>query len=72
MQEISSESERCGHAGIATFVRLRLQFSGSSVKGIAHDGMADGGHVDADLVGASGFDLHFDERKLAIGRVEFS
>ena len=41
-----------------------------AVERIADDGMAERGHVDADLVGASGLDAHGDEGEAAEGRLD--
>ena len=38
-----------------------------AVEGVAYDGMAEGLGVDADLVGAAGFDADFDEGEGAVG-----
>ena len=40
---------------------------GGAVEGVADDGVAEGLHVDADLVGAAGFDADFDEGEGAVG-----
>ena len=40
---------------------------GGAVEGVADDGVAEGLGVDADLVGAAGFDADFDEGEGAIG-----
>lgn len=42
---------------------------GSSVEGIADDGVAKGLHVDANLMGAAGFDADLDEREDSVGRL---
>jgi hypothetical protein len=40
---------------------------GGAVEGVADDGVAEGLHVDADLVGAAGFDADLDEGEGAVG-----
>ena len=39
----------------------------SSVEGVADDGMAEGLSMDADLVGAAGFDTYLDQGEGAVG-----
>ena len=58
--------------GGAAFVRLGAQFGRRAVERISHNRMAERRHVHADLVGASGFDFHFEQRELAIRRIDFS
>ena len=43
---------------------------GAAVFAVAHDGMADGGHVDAELVGAAGQRLQFDPDGAVSGAVD--
>ena len=40
---------------------------GGAVEGVADDGMAEGLHVDADLVGAAGLDADLDQGEGAVG-----
>ena len=40
---------------------------GGAVEGVADDGVAEGLHVDANLVGAAGFDTNLDEGEGAVG-----
>src|SRR5271170_4275233 len=42
---------------------------GSTVERVADDGVAEGLHVDADLVGATSLDADFDEGEYAVGGV---
>lgn len=42
----------------------------SSVKGVADDGVSDGGKMDTNLMGPSGFDLHLDQSEMPIARLE--
>lgn len=42
-----------------------------AVGGVAQNGVADAGHVEADLVGASGFNLHFQETAPTPGVIHF-
>src|SRR5580658_10471605 len=69
MQEIAFQLQRGGHAGRSPLVRLRTQFTGRAVERVAHHGMAERRDMNANLVGAPGFDLHFEKSELAIGRV---
>ena len=63
-----------GEAGGVEEVAVELVFGGEAgdgmrgaVEGIADDGMAEGLGVDADLMGAAGFDADFDEGEGAVG-----
>ncbi len=77
MEEIAIEPEALG-LGIATrgaggsslCGNLISELRRGAVESIADDGMADGGHVDANLVGTARFDADADQGELAEARVE--
>src|SRR5579862_2101340 len=68
MQEISRQRKR------GTFVRGAAascpHLAWCTVEHIAHDRVPQRRHVDADLMGAAGIDLHFDQGELSKRRVE--
>ena len=61
MKEVSVEFEWLGVAG-------RANDDGGLRRGVADDGVAEGLHVDADLVGAAGLDADLDQGEGAVGR----
>jgi hypothetical protein len=63
------EGEVGGVEEVAVELEIRCEAGDEvrgAVEGVANDGMAEGLRVDADLMGAAGFDLDFDEREGAV------
>jgi len=63
--------ERCGVQEIALQGEVADLFW-RAIENIANNGMSDRGQVHADLVGASGLDLEFEQRKFAVIGVQLT
>ena len=66
-----------GEVGGVKKISVQIEFRGEtrddmgrSVEGIADDGVAEGLHMDTDLMGAAGFNADLDECKGAIRRLD--
>ncbi len=77
MEEVAIEPESlglgitpCGTGGCSLCGDLISELGGGAVDRIANDGMTDGGHVDANLVGTACLDADAYERELAEAGVE--
>ena len=61
VEEVAAQAQLLG-SGFAVRagadVGLLGELAGGAVERVAHDRVADGGHVHADLVGAAGFNAH--------------
>ncbi len=43
---------------------------GSAIEGVTDDGVSDGGKMDTNLMGASGFDLNIEQSEMPIARLK--
>ena len=72
MEEIAAEAEllRIGNAAFGVHFGLEGDLTGGTVERVADNGVAEGLRVDANLMGASGFNAHLDKGEGTIGSGE--
>src|SRR5215472_17024564 len=67
MQEVSRQRKRGWRREFSAWAG-GLQFARGTIERVANYGVAEGQHVNADLVSAAGVDSDFDQRELTVGR----